>query len=115
DVIADRLLTDREALSDLRVAEPFFYQSQHLPLPRGERDERRVLAAGLVPKPRELQDRLAEAFPRRLLLEEDVVLRIEFDELGVRDPRGENVPLRNRGHVVVARVQHQRLRPDLAE
>src|SRR5437762_8749106 len=88
DVIADRLFADGEALRNLRVAEAFRDQRQHLPLARGERGERGVLAAGRALKTHELQHLSAEAFPSQLVLKEDVVLRVEFDELSARDPGG---------------------------
>jgi hypothetical protein len=60
-----------------------------MPLSRGER---RVLAATRALEPYGLQHLIAEAFPGRFDLKEDVVLRVKLEELSTRDPGSENVP-----------------------
>src|SRR5215475_4734075 len=114
-VVADSLFADGKALRDLRVAKAFCNQRQHLSLAGGERCERRILAARRALELHKLQHFIAEARPGRFGLKEDVVLRVELDELGARDSGGEDVPFCNRDDDVVARVQHQGRRPHLAE
>src|SRR5215468_7509404 len=81
NVVADRLFADGKALRDLRVAEAFCNQHQHLSLARGERSERGVLAASRAFKLHELQHLIAEALPGRFGPKEDKVLRVKLDEL----------------------------------
>src|SRR5215468_7492780 len=114
-VVADSLFADGKALRDLRVAKAFCNQRQHLSLAGGERCERRILAARRALELHKLQHFIAEARPGRFGLKEDVVLRVELDELGARDSGGEDVPFCNRDDDVVARVQHQGRRRPLPE
>ena len=48
--------------------------------------------------------------PRRLVLEQDVIARVELDELGAGNAAGQEPAFRDRNHFVVARVQDQRRR-----
>src|SRR5262245_64334729 len=101
-MVADGLFADREALRNLRVAKAFRNQRQYLSLARGERGERGVFAATRAFKPKELQRLIAEAFPGRFALKQDVVLRVKLDELGVVDPGREDAHFRNRDKADVA-------------
>ena len=63
----------------------------------------------------EREDRLAEPLPCRLVLQQDVVPGVELDELGAGNAARHQPSFGNRNHLVVARVQHQRRRPHVAE
>src|SRR5262245_10222802 len=79
DVVAHGLLADRQPLADLRVAQPLADQGQDAPLAGGQRLEHRIpCSAGA--QAGELEHGFAEALPGRLVLEEDVVARLELDE-----------------------------------
>ena len=115
DVVSDRLLSDREALADLGISEPISNERQDFAFTPSERRERRVLAALPALHSRELHDRLAEPFPRRLMTEQHVVLGIELYELRSWDPRGQQASLCDRDNRVVATVYHDCWHPHLLE
>jgi hypothetical protein len=90
------------------LLKPSAHESQHLALARGQRGEHRI--GGRLPGLQERQHRVAESLPCRLVLEQDVIARVELDELSARDSAGEPAPFRNRTHRIVARMQHERRR-----
>src|SRR5262249_31588065 len=114
DVVADGLLADPEALADVGVGEPLRDQREDLALAGREIRERGVVP-GWSLETHEVENGLLETAPRRLLLEKDVVARVELDELRSRDSRGRAAPLLDGTDLVVARVDDERGRLDLAE
>src|SRR5262249_10263629 len=109
DVVADGLLADREAPADVGVGETLRNQRQDLALSRRGLREGGILLGGtrgarsrLGRDAHEIEDDLLEARPRRLVLEKDVVARVELDELCSRNFRGRVAGLGDGTDLVVA-------------
>src|SRR5262249_47244143 len=85
DVVADGLLAQGEALGDGGVAQAFGHQSEDPALADGQPGESRILAVEARRGAREFENHAAEALPGGLVLEQDVILRLELHELGARD------------------------------
>src|SRR5688572_6051923 len=102
-MIADRLFADGQPFRDLCVTETLRHQGEHFSLTRGECGERGILAARRALESHELQYLIAKAFPGGLVLEEDVILRIQLDELSAGNTGSEDVSFCDRGDDVAAR------------
>ena len=89
-VIADRLFADLQAFSDVRVAQPVGHERKHLTLSRGQGRERRITYGFLGLQ--KCENSLLETLPRRFVLEQDVIARVELDKLGSRTAAGHQAP-----------------------
>jgi hypothetical protein len=106
-VVAHRLLADVQFRCDRGVAQPPRHEREDFTLARRQRGERGLRRLGRRDA-KKIEHRVAEPRPRRLVLEQHVVLRVELHELRARDARGEPFAFGERRDLVVARVNDQR-------
>ena len=95
-------------------ARPRRHQHQHLALAGREAGEGGVLSAP-GREIHEVEHDLLKARPRRLVLQKDVVAAVQLDELCPRDSGGQAAPFRDRADLVLAGVDDEGRRLDLAE
>jgi hypothetical protein len=91
-MIPDGLLADRQSPGDFGIAQAFADPAEDLALALGQGRERCVLFVAGMRQAHEVEHLAAEAGPCRLVLEQDVVARVELDELRARDARREQPP-----------------------
>ena len=92
-----RVFSLRESRSAMSAfPSPSVSNAEHLALPPGEGPEHRILTAGRLSQPGELEHGVAESLPGGFGLQQDVILRLELDEFRTGDSRGDQ-PASSRG------------------
>src|SRR5689334_4945096 len=112
-VITDRFLADGETVRDIGIAQSLRNQPEDLPLAARQRGK--YGRVGRLVQPEKFDDRVAEPRPRRLVLQQHVIARVELDELRARNAGGQPVSFINPRNLVTACVQDERRRTYVAE
>jgi len=95
------------ALGDVGVAEAVGDEQENLALAGRQLGERRIVLVGAYPDLHEITYGITEPSPGRLVLQQDVVLRIELHELRARDACRQEPSFRERHYLILTRVQDE--------
>src|ERR1051325_11264331 len=88
-VVTDRLLADGKTFGDFAVCETFCHQSQDFAFAGRKGFKDRIARSRWIWNVHEVQHCVAESRPGRLVLQQNMVGRIQFYELCTGDPAGD--------------------------